>query len=374
MPFVGAFLVLFCSFSHIINSQDIEWQSLYPASKISPAGVASMSKVDSDFTVVSDASLNETLHKAWELFKYHFKREFANPLEQLKRFTIFAKNFLRMMKHNELYIKGRVLYKMGVNEFSDKTEKELQHLRGLKIQPGVKRNGSTYLLTSAVPPKSIDWRDLGAVTEVKNQGNCGSCWAFSATGAIEGQHFRKTKKLTSLSEQQLVDCSSGFGNNGCNGGLMDSAFQYVRKAGGIATEKSYPYVSGETSEANPECKFNVTIAAATVTGYVDVPQFNEYALRQALAMHGPISIAINAGLPSFPSYKSGIYYDKDCSGDLDSLDHGVLLVGYGEENRVPYWIIKNSWGEGWGEQGYVRILRNSKNMCGVTSSASYPLV
>ncbi|VEL24902.1 unnamed protein product, partial [Protopolystoma xenopodis] len=223
-------------------------------------------------------------------------------------------------------------------------------------------------------PESVDWRSAGAVTPIKDQGRCGSCWAFSSTGALEGQHFRKTGILAGLSEQQLVDCSSAYGNMGCQGGLMDKAFQYVKDNNGIDDEKSYPYESGKTGEASDVCKFEEQFVAAKVTGFVDLPSKDERKLKEAVANVGPISIAINSGLLSFPHYKHGIYDDPDCQGDPTDLDHGVLLVGYGSENGTDYWLIKNSWGTSWGEDGFVRIRRDHRNLCGVTTAPSYPLV
>ncbi|VDP93299.1 unnamed protein product [Echinostoma caproni] len=221
-----------------------------------------------------------------------------------------------------------------------------------------------YTVDSRTPPDAIDWRQKGAVTPVKNQGNCGSCWAFSTTGAVEGHHFIKYHKLVSLSEQQLVDCSSKEGNNACNGGLMDFAFTYIQEAGGIVTEDCYPYVSGKTGEENPTCSVNKTCIAAHVQSYVDVQKASESALKSAVGLKGPVAIAINAG----------IYEDKSCGGDETDLDHGVLAVGYGHENGTSYWLVKNSWGPHWGENGYIKIRRDKNNMCGVATAASYPIV
>nr|ABJ89815.1 putative cathepsin L preprotein [Clonorchis sinensis] len=315
------------------------------------------------------AEWNSILNSMWQAFLEKYKRVYDSKLEEERRLGIFTENFIRISEHNLLFEKGEVSYSMGINAFSDKTNSELDVLRGFRHSSKASRSGSQYIPFDAAPPAEVDWRTKGAVTPVKNQGDCGSCWAFSATGGIEGQHYLATGKLVSLSEQQLVDCSSS--NDGCDGGLMDLAFEYVKEHKGIDTEVHYPYVSGNTGYAR-QCSFDPKYAAVNVTGYVDIPEGQELLLQQAVGFHGPISVGINAGLPSFMAYESGIYSDHRCNPH--DLDHGVLVVGYGVDNGVPYWLIKNSWGEDWGENGYVRILRNHNNLCGVATMASYPLM
>jgi len=210
-------------------------------------------------------------------------------------------------------------------------------------------------------PSSLDWRSKGAVTPVKNQGQCGSCWAFSTTGSVEGAHEIATGTLISLSEQQLVDCAGAYGNEGCNGGLMDDAFEYIIKNGGICSEASYPYQGVDGT-----CQTCTNVA--TISSYTDVPSGNEADI-STVVQAGPVSIAIEADQSAFQFYSGGVF-SAACG---QNLDHGVLIVGYGTLNSKPYWIVKNSWGATWGMQGYILMIQG-KDECGLALAASQPHV
>lgn len=214
-------------------------------------------------------------------------------------------------------------------------------------------------------PASVDWRRKGAVTEVKNQRLCGSCWSFATTGAIEAHYFLKTGRLISLSEQDLVDCSTS--NDGCNGGLVMSAFQFVKNSG-IQTEEDYPYTASEGY-----CRNHLNDSMTRVRGFVAIPGGDENKILQTLAFVGPVAVSMDSSQNSFHHYKSGIYHDHYCSSSF--MDHAVLIVGYGtDEHQQDYYIVKNSWGPTWGENGYFRLARDHHNHCGIANRASYPIV
>ncbi|GMS80620.1 hypothetical protein PENTCL1PPCAC_2795, partial [Pristionchus entomophagus] len=215
-------------------------------------------------------------------------------------------------------------------------------------------------------PDSLDWRDAGVVTAVKNQGTCGACWAFSTTGAIESQYAMKYAENISLSEQNLMDCSTQ--NYGCQGGNMAIAMQYIAQNGGVDTESGYPYLGYQSN-----CRYSTASIGGRDTGYVPVTSGDENALKIAVATIGPISVAFDASHSSFQSYQSGVYYEPYCSSTV--LDHAILVIGYGTDPEMgDYWLIKNSWGTSWGEEGFGRMARNRGNNCGIATEAVYPLV
>ncbi|XP_024917672.1 cathepsin L.1 [Cynoglossus semilaevis] len=315
-------------------------------------------------------SLEDLEFHAWKL---KFGRSYASPVEEAQRKLIWLNNRKLVLVHNMMADQGIKTYRLGMTYFADWENEEYKHLisRGCLgiFNSSITHRGSSFLrLAEPIDlPVSVDWRDKGYVTDVKDQKQCGSCWAFSTTGSLEGQNFRKTGKLVSLSEQQLVDCSGDYGNYGCGGGLMDNAFKYIKENGGIDTEESYPY-EGEDGD----CRYNPANIGATCTGYVDVKEGDEDALQEAVATIGPVSVAIDASHVSFQLYESGIYNEPECSSS--ELDHGVLAVGYDSEGGHDFWLVKNSWGLEWGDKGYIKMTRNRNNQCGIATAASYPLV
>jgi cathepsin L len=315
-------------------------------------------------------ALDVTLNQHWKLWKEINHKRFSDAEDHVRR-AIWESNLKFVRDHNLQADLGLHTHWLGMNKFADLTTAEfVKMMNGFNVTMRNQQtsHGQEYVRNpSAKLPDSVDWRDKGYVTGIKDQGQCGSCWAFSTTGSLEGQHFKATGKLISLSEQNLVDCSSAQGNMGCNGGLMDQAFEYIKVNNGIDTEDSYPYEAIDN-----QCRFKSANVGATDTGFTDIKSKDEGALQDAVANVGPISVAIDASHTSFQLYKHGIYNEPFCS--QVRLDHGVLAVGYGTDSGKDYWIVKNSWGEGWGDQGYIKMTRNKRNQCGIATAASYPTV
>lgn len=313
--------------------------------------------------------LDSDLDSQWSAYKSFHAKKYAASEDGLRR-LIWEENLKRVALHNLEASIGKHTYTLAMNQFADLSGEEFLKLilGSCIIQKKNSTGAATFLKSDFITlPPTVDWRDKNMVTPVKDQKQCGSCWAFSTTGSLEGQHAKKTGKLVSLSEQQLVDCSGDFGNFGCGGGLMDNAFRYIKANKGIDTEVAYPYEARDGP-----CRFKPAAVAATDVGYTDIPEGNEAALTQAIATIGPISVAIDASHFSFQLYHRGVYYEQRCSPTR--LDHGVLAVGYGTEGGEDYYLVKNSWGLSWGDKGYIKMSRGRNNNCGIATQSSYPLV
>lgn len=297
--------------------------------------------------------------KMWTMWKEFLKLPespvYKTQLEHDERYEIFSAN----MRKAEIHNSGNHGFTMGITRFADWTETEFLNYvskNELKHVAGEEFDASIYKANK----DAIDWVEEGAVTAIKNQGSCGSCWAFSTTGSLEGQNFIKNNQLISFSEQELVDCSKDEGNLGCDGGLMDYGFTYVESKG-ICKEADYPYKGTDGT-----CKTTCTPALSTISGYKDVK--NEADLETAVSNVGPVSVAVDANI-KWQLYNGGIMSKELCNPK--KLDHGVLAVGY--DNNDMYWKVKNSWGESWGESGYIRLAKGS-DTCGIAQQPSYPTI
>jgi cathepsin L len=311
--------------------------------------------------LISCLSVEHSFH-AWT--QLHGKK-YDHINEHNYRLSVYKSNLEYIESHN----RQNHGFTLAMNKFGDLTNAEF---RAMYLMPkfngsSVTRHGQLHV-SSPQAPASVDWRAKGVVTEVKNQGQCGSCWAFSTTGSVEGAWGIKKGKSISVSEQQLVDCSGSYGNYGCDGGLMDSAFQYIIAVKGLDTEDDYPYTAEDGT-----CEFDIKKVASTISSYKDVKSGSESDLVNSIAQQ-PVSVAIDASQSSFQFYSGGVYFDKYCSST--QLDHGVLAVGYDTDTtkKSDYYIVKNSWGTDWGVAGYILMSRNKNNNCGIATMSSYPIV
>jgi C1A family cysteine protease len=325
----------------------------------------------------TDEFLELNTHDVFQSWSEHFGRNYASIEEKAHRYAIWINNLERISQTNS----KRLSYKLRLNQFADLTDDEFRvkvhghkgscfqssHSKIPKISTQIKQQKKQEPPVSL--PASVDWTTQGVVTPVKNQGDCGSCWAFSTTGSIECIDAIATGTLNSLSEQQLVDCSYAEGNLGCDGGSMDAAFKYVVKEGGLCSETEYPYTGTDGTCKATSCGTKYD----TISTYKDVTSDDDTALATAAAS-GCVSVAVEADQYAFQYYSSGVLTGT-CG---TSLDHGVLVVGYGTDGSQEYWKVKNSWGSDWGEEGYILICRNcdangKDGECGINMEPSYPV-
>jgi len=317
----------------------------------------------------SDHVLHAILQAKWGAFKATHGKEY-HPEEEHKRLSNFLQKTHMIETHNERFAKGLESFQVGHNELSDLSFEEYLNTRLGAVPPTEPEAcNATYFQPSAGfrAPQSVNWVEKGHVKHVKNQGSCGSCYAFASAAALEAQHARKHGGAVDLSEQQLVDCTVNMGNGGCSGGWMHTCFKHVQDQGGINTQRNYPYESKAGA-----CRYKAHDPACKVTSHVRIPYGDERALQEAVASVGPVTIAYDASTREFGSYQSGIYQSANCQPQRTS--HAVLVVGYGTEGGVDYWLCKNSWGASWGLKGYFKMARNKNNHCGVCTAASYPVV
>lgn len=304
-------------------------------------------------------------HDKFEDFKSKHDKKYSTKEEHSNKFAAFVNNVRYIDSMNR---KG-LGYRLGVNHMADWLPNQHIRTRG-KIYTGEKNNGKPFVVTEQMKlkelPENLDLRLEGAVGPVKDQAICGSCWSFATTGSIEGAFFKKYGYKVSVSEQNLMDCSWGYGNNGCDGGEEWRAYEWMLAHGGIAHEEEYgPYLM-----ADGYCHSEKAPSRVEITGYVNVTSGSEEALKLALFTFGPVAVNIDASHKSLSFYESGVYSEPACKNGPEDLDHAVLAVGWGTLGGKPYWIVKNSWSTHWGNVGYVLMSRTDNN-CGVATDATY---
>lgn len=317
----------------------------------------------------------------WLTYRLKFEKSYSNPIEDSRRRAIFENNHNKIKLHNANKSNS---YRLGYNKYTDWTEYELksrlfnrpqQVIHKLsEYEEKLSQNHIESILSQGPKeiPDELNWsEEEGFVTDVKDQLDCGSCWSFATTGVLEGQQKRQLNltNLTSLSEQNLIDCSEE--NRGCGGGLTFLALQFIARQGGVSDSEHYPYEA-----KNDTCRFDKitlnNVVNMKLSGYSTLePKGDEEMLKRMVASFGPISVAFAGGNDKFIYYDWGVLDNPDCNKEI--LDHEALLVGYGKDrNGSEYWLVKNSFGIRWGEKGYIKMARNKDNQCGIASEAVIP--
>lgn len=320
---------------------------------------------------------NESL---WTRFKGAFNKTYEDGVENSRRASLFKKTVEDVVLNNYMYDKNLTSYKMGLNKFSDvDREKIARQLKNINRRSQSTEGGIYYGLSEKISnlPREFDWRNFNFNTKVRDQGECGSCWAITVAGALEAQGYWYNRKNVELSPQELVDCSRK--DFGCNGGWFETAFEYIANKPDqwLSKESHYAYASRQqecdtNARRSNTCEQDTNLYKLKCTGSKQLPYDNEEALKEAVIISGPVPVAIHVTQDLY-MYSSGVFVDQSCV--KTALNHAVLLIGYGEDNRsgLKYWTIKNSWGEDWGDGGYFKLLRGS-NMCGVASYAVIPTI
>lgn len=312
----------------------------------------------------------------WNNFKVLHNKVYENQQVDAMRHRIFLQSKDRIEKFNA---QNGTTFKLAVNKFSDRKSEEISRLYGVRMpkqmesmQNSLEEQSfldSIMEDTSFESPASVDWRkEAGRVSRVKDQGDCGSCWAFATIGVLEGQEVvRNRSSLVELSEQNLVDCDPV--DRGCNGGFPERALRFIKQQGGIVSENSYPY----KAKTGKKCLFQKDNIVISDSGAAVLQGQSEDKLKRLVARFGPVAVLINADVFLFPYYKFGVYVDPACGNQPETFNHAVLVVGYGTDPiEGDYWLVKNSWGEDWGEKGYIRMARNHNNMCGIATAPVIP--
>ena len=338
--------------------------------------------------------LNEEMTNLFDAYKKEFGHSFNSLVEEERSLLVFIDNMEMITAHNKRFEAGEETYSLSLNQYAHITAEQFREMN-MKFKLPEDRVSTaahiheapsvgTFRGSRNLAAAGIDWREHGAVTPVKNQGSCGSCWTFSTTGAVEGAHFLATGELVSLSEQQLLNCVRDGAWTCDTGGVIDWGFQYIVDVGGIVKESDMPY-ENVNGGAHGACPFTSNymggsnMFGASISSFVDIGRNDEAGLADAL-LHQPVAIAIDASARSFQFYSSGVYDPDTCceygACTPRDLDHAVLAVGFGtdEVTGEEYWIVKNSWGATWGDEGFVKMVKGKGSKCGVATVASYPRV
>jgi len=303
------------------------------------------------------AEHNENKH--WEEFKVQFSKYYKNHRHETERQKIFSYNLKHIEAHNDMFARGISTYKMGVNRFTDMTYEEFSNIMLRNMEKSGKTNRTQIHTNQSNIPNHKDWREDGIINPVKDQGHCGSCWAFATIASTEAYLARTGQGLFSLSEQMLIDCGTESSYGSCSGGWIDWGFDTIIDKGGDCREADYPY----KAEDGESCNLKEDKIVGSISDYQEISLVTE----ESIYSNGPHAIKLY-GNQNFQHYKSGIFDDESCP--KDKHNHNVLNVGYDIDEG--YWIIRNSWGDDWGEHGYIRI-KSGTNICNCENYGAFPI-